>query len=452
MSSERGRSGGLFSGMVILLLGVLLMMRQALPGFEIDRLLRYWPLLLIFWGLARLFEVTVSRREGGPRPILLGGGDALLLVVGVFLLAGVLGLDWLHQKDPDMGFSMGVFEKTAADSVELTPMTIPAGAKVRVTTVRGSITVHTVDQGEMRVVATRTAHGTSQQRAQERLRDIHVSLKQVGDTFVVQPSTSGAGDEGARIDLDVELPKQANLTASSENGDITISDVAGKVHVISASGEVEVHNAGSDVSAETQHGTVRLLGVGGDVHLSGRGDEVELSNVGGSVLIEGEYYGPVRIHAVGKATRFISSRTDLTLGPLPGHLESDSGELSVTDAEGNLLLTTKEKNVTVENVKGRIQVEDQNGNVDVRLTQPPKDELNILNESGNVTVTLPGHSSFTASLYSRTGDIDSDFTAATLKAVEQNEDNRLDGSYGEAHGPALKVQTSYGTIALRKES
>jgi hypothetical protein len=450
MSSERGRSGGLFSGIVILLLGVLLLMRHAVPGFEIEHLLRYWPVLLIFWGLVRLYEVTAARREGGPRPALLGGGEAVLLFLGILLVAGVLGADWLHHQDPDIGFSMGAFDKTATDSVELSPVIIPAGAKVSVSTTRGGITVHTVDKGEMRVVVTRTAHATSDRRAQERLRDINVSVKQEGGAFVVQPMFSGSAGDGAQLDLDVELPKQVNLTVFTTHGDIAISDVAGIVHVTSASGEVEVHNAGADVYAETQHGTVRLLGVAGDVHLSGHGEEVEFADVQGSVLIEGEYYGPVRIHNVGKTTRFVSTRTDLTLGPLPGHLESDSGEMSIANSTGNLTLTTKEKNITLEDVKGRIQVENRNGNVEVRLTQAPKDDILIMNESGNISVTLPDHSSFTANLYSKTGDIDSDFSASTLKTVGQSEDNRMEGTYGGQHGPTIKVETSYGTIELKK--
>jgi hypothetical protein len=451
MSSERGRSGGLFSGIVILLLGVLLLMRHRFPGFDIEHLLRYWPVLLIFWGLVRLYEVSAARREGATRPALLGGGEAVLLLLGILLVAGVLGADWLHRQDPDLGFSMGAFDKTATDSVELSPVSVPAGAKVSITTGRGGITVHTVDKGEMRVVVTRTAHGTSDRRAQERLRDIIVSVKQEGDSFAVQPLFSGSAGDEAQVDLDVELPKQVNLTVLTTHGDIAISDVAGTVHVTSASGEVEVHNAGADVNAETQHGTVRLLGVGGNVHLSGHGEEVEFADVQGSVLIEGEYYGPVRIRNVGKTTRFVSTRTELTLGPLPGHLESDSGEMSIANSTGNLTLTTKEKNITLEDVKGRIQVENRNGNVEVRLTQPPKDDILITNESGNVSVTLPDHSSFTASLYSKTGDIDSDFSAPTLKTVEQSEDNRMEGNYGGQHGPTIKLETSYGTIELKKD-
>ena len=64
MAGTRSRSSGLFSGLVLITVGVLLLLRNYgyldLSSF----LSRWWPLLIIFWGVIKLYERTLGRRFG----------------------------------------------------------------------------------------------------------------------------------------------------------------------------------------------------------------------------------------------------------------------------------------------------------------------------------------------------------------------------------------------------
>ncbi|MGB9446844.1 MAG: DUF5668 domain-containing protein, partial [Candidatus Acidiferrum sp.] len=69
MPPTRSRSSGLFSGLVLISVGILLLLHNYGHLELTDFFTRWWPLLIIFWGVIKLYERTVGRRFGGA-----GGG------------------------------------------------------------------------------------------------------------------------------------------------------------------------------------------------------------------------------------------------------------------------------------------------------------------------------------------------------------------------------------------
>lgn len=136
---------------------------------------------------------------------------------------------------------------------------------------------------------------------------------------------------------------------------------------------------------------------------------------------------------------------------MTGRLELDSGEISVSDVGGSAKLSTHDKDMEVENVAGRLDIADTHGNIKVSYSQPPRADLNIANESGEVDLTLPSESKFQISAVSSSGEVQSDFDDSALKLDNENGMGRLNGSVG-SQGPKISIATSYGTIYLRKSS
>jgi DUF4097 and DUF4098 domain-containing protein YvlB len=247
----------------------------------------------------------------------------------------------------------------------------------------------------------------------------------------------------------VNVPKQVTILANSGRGDISASDLSGSVSATAQHGNVQIHDVSGDLDANMHHGDARITAIQGNVHLTGSGSEVELGDIKGDATIEGEFYGPVRVRNVAKTTRFVSSRTDLTIVQLPGRMEMDSGQLQISDTPGGVTLVTKNKDVNVENVAGRIHVENRHGDINVQLRQPPHEEISIPDDSGEITLTLPASSSFEILATSRSGEIQSDFQAPTLKSTQTKENSQLEGKIG-VHGPQIHLTTTYGTIHIRK--
>jgi DUF4097 and DUF4098 domain-containing protein YvlB len=452
VSNGRCQRSSIFSGVLLIVVGVLFLMHSFVPGFEIGRLFwRYWPLLLIIWGIAKLYDHIAAQRTGEAKPGLLSGGEVGLILL-VLVLVGAAAVSSRIHSAGGRSILFGPedwFAKTVSASQELPTQPIKPGALVSISTGHGNITVHPGEGDELRVVVNKSATASSEKEAQRRLEAATAVVHEVAGGYEVRPQ---AGDEGSvRLDLELQVPKQVSISARTDHGDISISDLAGPITASSQKGSVEIHGTEGDVNVELQHGDARITSVRGNLRLSGHGNEVEIEEIAGDASIEGEFYGPVRVRNVAKTTRFASSRTDLTIVQLTGQLECDSRSMEISDVAGSLNLATKERDITLENIAGRIHVVARHGDIQVRFQQPPRDEVEITNDSGGIDVSLPGKSSFEISASSHSGHIENDFEAPTLKAVDEHNVSKLEGQYGP-HGPKITLATSYGSISLRKST
>jgi DUF4097 and DUF4098 domain-containing protein YvlB len=326
----------------------------------------------------------------------------------------------------------------------------PPNSAVSIETMRGDITVEASDENEIRVVVKKTAFAFDEDAAKKLADSSTVSLTQTSRGFEVRPQVREGSYERVRLNLEIHVPRAATLDLKTQNGNLSVEGANGAVTAIARRGNVEVRQAGGDVHAETLKGDIRVLGAKGNVHVAGRGSNVEVADVGGDAVIEGEFFGPIRVRNAPRGTRFVSARTDLTISSLPGQMDMDSGDLHLDDASGNILLTTREKDVVMENVIGKIRIENKHGEVTVRLRKEPKDEISISNESGGVELALPSRAAFEVDASSRSGEIENEFEDSDLKLVQNDNGNSsLRGKHG-AKGPRISVQTTYGQIRLRK--
>jgi DUF4097 and DUF4098 domain-containing protein YvlB len=276
-------------------------------------------------------------------------------------------------------------------------------------------------------------------------------IEQTSDGYRVYPANQKDSDGDVGVDLEVEIPKKASVTASTSRGDITLAGVAGAIDADTHNGDVEIHDAGSDVAVTLEKGDLRITGVAGNLRLGGRGNEIDVSDVAGDATLNGEFFGPIRVRNVVKTTHYTSQRSDLTLIHMTGRMELDSADLQVSDVAGSAKLTTHNKDIDVENVAGRLDIANSHGDVKIHYSQPPADEINVTDDSGEVELTLPGKSGFEISAFSRGGEIATDFEGPTLQQTNNDNVGKLNGKFG-SHGPKITIVTSYGTISLHKSS
>jgi DUF4097 and DUF4098 domain-containing protein YvlB len=452
LSDVRHDRSSAFKGLLLILLGVLFLLHRFEPALGIGHLVRlYWPVLLIVWGVAKLFEHLAARREGGVRPSILSGGEAAILILVVVVLVGFSVADIVHRRHPGMDMNMDVFSQKYSQSLVIPPAKIPAGALLIVKTGLGNITVHAGDMDEVRVSVNETAAGHSESAAHDRMNKAGVVMEKSGSGYLLHVVNQDSFRGSVAVDLDVEVPKKITLTAITPHGDINISGIAGGVTATTDSGDVEIHDSGSDVSVDLKKGDVRISDVSGDVRITGKGSEIDVSDVTGDATLQGDFYGPIRVRNVAKTTHYTSQRTDLTLLHLTGRLELDSGGIQIADMAGFAKITTHNKDIEVENVAGRLEILDSHGDINVNYSQPPREEISIVNESGQVDLTLPAKSSFEISAVSRSGEVQSDFSDSSLKQANDSDTGRLTGRIG-TRGPKITIVTSYGTIYLRRSS
>ncbi|MFZ0410134.1 MAG: DUF4097 family beta strand repeat-containing protein [Candidatus Acidiferrales bacterium] len=461
MNGGTPQRSSIFSGLLLILVGLLLLLERFHPDLGIGHLLRYyWPVLLILWGLAKLIDYILAQREGGPHGPFLTGGEAGLVVLVVAVLATMSIAQWLPGKLADLHLDnlhfdhvdKNKFREQASRSVDLPARTIPAGARIAVATGRGDITIHEADGNELRVSASASAGGDNQDQAQERLKSVNVVIEPLaGGGFAVHPVNDTDDSMRLGVDLEVQIPAQSPVTATTNHGVVQISGVNGNVGVNSGAGDVDVHDCGGDVTATVNSGDTRITDIKGSVRLNGHGDSVEVGDVTGDATIAGGFSGEVQARNVGGTTQFSSAQTTATLAHLTGRLQFDAGDLQIADVGGAAQVATRNKDVDVENVGGALEVSDVHGNIVVRFARAPTQAVAISNESGGVDLTLPDDTKFQIAATSSSGEVDSDFDDSTLQLNNDNGTGRLTGTVGGG-GPRITIVTTYGTIALHKSS
>jgi hypothetical protein len=151
MANTQSRGGSLFSGLVLITVSVLLLMHYY-GNFDLTETFKHWwPLLIIFWGLVKLYERTVGRRFGGT-----GGAitaSEVLLVFGMLALIGaVIGVDITKKVVGDnLGDISG--DSYSFDDIEVPSQSIPVGTRVNIRVGRGDITLRAADAQELSVTA-----------------------------------------------------------------------------------------------------------------------------------------------------------------------------------------------------------------------------------------------------------------------------------------------------------
>jgi hypothetical protein len=443
--------GSIFSGLVLISIGTLLLLHNY-RGLEIDSVLyHWWPLLLIFWGAIKLYERTAGARSGDPGAARITSRE-IFLVLGLLTFLGiVIAIDIGKQK---LNIDFGDFSGDSHDfDLDITPKTVPPNARISIRNGRGDVSVRASDEAEIRISGKKIVSAWSESDASHIAEAANVQIVQNGDAYeIVAPGFDTASSRVA-VDLDISVPKKAALTVRNEKGDVTVSDMTTGVSVTSLNGDVEVRGTADDVNIDVRKGDVKVSDTKGNVKISGKGGEINVVSAGGGLTIDGEFYGPIRADKINKGVRFISQRTDLTLTQLSGHMETGSGNLEIADAPGNLTLRTNSYDVSVENAGGKVKIDNRNGNVSVRFSSPPKEDIDISNASATIDLTLPGSSSFDIMADSRSGDIDSEFANASLKLTGADTGNKhLEGKYGSGRGPKITLRTSYGSIAIHKTS
>ena len=362
MARSRQRSSGIFTGLVLLTVGVLLLLHNY-RGLELgDVLLHWWPLALIFLGLIKLYQRTVASRSDDPGSARITGGEVLLVIGMITLLSVVVAVDYAKRTIPGQLPSEFWGDAYPFD-LDVAPMNVPANARITVRGGRGEISIRASDTPEIRVSGKKNVHAWNESDAQRRAGPVSVEIVQNGDGYEIHPTGMGAGDDRIRIDLDIQVPKKASVTVRNTQGDIHVSDMAAPVAITSTSGDVEVRDTSGDVNVEMHKGDIKVSDTKGDIKISGNGGQVNVASATGSFTLDGEFYGPIRADKVAKGLRFISQRTDLTLTSLTGHMEASSGNMEIVDAPGDIALRTNRYSVNIENATGKVNVDNRDGDV-----------------------------------------------------------------------------------------
>jgi hypothetical protein len=157
--------------------------------------------------------------------------------------------------------------------------TVTGKPEVSLKTFDGAIRVQSWDKPEVLVTIERQAGD------EEALKTIEVKTDQQGNRITVEvtaPKHTGGIVIGAHVgrsaSLTVSLPREADVTARSGDGGVTIENLAGRLDVNTGDGAVNVRGSRGELLVRTGDGGVTLQDVQG---------QIELNTGDGGVKVEG---------------------------------------------------------------------------------------------------------------------------------------------------------------------
>jgi len=438
--------------LILILLGVLFLLRNVGVHIPVWHFFgRFWPLLIIIWGVVALVEHFVALRNGYQTRGLGGLGLLLLLIIVIAGLAAHHSSDvnWEGMRDQiqiddDLGGMFGT-AYTFDDTIE---QSFPPGGSLRIVSDRGTINVTPADGNTIRVAVHKKLYANNQEDANRYNEGTKPQITLNGSNVLLNANTNGAGDHGVQTDMDVFVPRDAAVEVASKRGDVSISTRKADVKLTVQHGDIALNEIAGSAKMSLDKGSIRASNISGDVDIDGRVDDVTLEDVKGAVRLNGDFFNDIRLSKIGRTVEFKSARSDIALASVPGDLQISGDSLRATDASGPMRLITRSKEIHLEGVTGDIQVENANGDIEIHAADKlPMGKMNLNGRHGDISLTIPANAGFQLDATTRKGDITTDF--GSLKIDSSSGGSRASGTVGNG-ASKLQINADTGDIRINK--
>jgi DUF4097 and DUF4098 domain-containing protein YvlB len=447
----RPRPRSLVGPLVLIAIGVLFLLRTTgVISFQSFRswMVHYWPLILIFLGLAKLGEYMWARQHGEPTPRLGAGSIVFVVVFIMFGSAITRTAVWNWQglvndfgADPEWE---NIFSQHY-DYTDNFAQPLVGGSEIKILSTQGDITVTPSEDNQVHAVVRKSIHTDSQEQANRLNDSTHPKFTQQGSIWLLDLTS---GDfEHTRFDLDLQLPRQVPLSMSTRHGNLSVSQREGNVDLSTDHGNLTAENVKGAASLHVRGGSVTVKTVTGNVLVDGEVEDSSVSDVTGSLEFNAGYNGNVQLSHIGQRLHLKSVRTDLQLAKLDGEISMGHGDIRANSLLGPVKLNTRSNEVHFEDVSGEVDVENRNGLVSIR-PKAPLGNIDVNNVRGGIELEMPASADFRLDAQSKSGNIDANDFSITVD--NERRDSTARATIGKG-GPDIHLRTERGSIQIRKQ-
>jgi DUF4097 and DUF4098 domain-containing protein YvlB len=449
------RRGSIVAPVILILVGGLFLANNLRPDVPVLEFLgRYWPFLLIGWGLVRLIEILLWAVRGKPLPA--SGVSAGEWVLVVFLTLVGSGLHAFHTR---VGWPPGTFRMRGIEmfgeafDYTISEKKIAVGNRKRLVleNFRGNARISAGDAPEVRVVGRKTVRSFSSDLAAEVDRLTVLELIEQGDAILIRTNQNRAKDERyVTADLEITVPRNFSVETHGRDGEIDVNGVQGGVDIDSDRAGVRLQSIGGSVRVNVRRSdVVRATDVQGEIELQGRGSDVELENIQGQVTIDGSWGGELHFRNLAKPLRYKGVQAELQMQKVTGEARLGRGFFQGESLEGPIVFRGRNKgccDVRLSDFNSPLQLEVERGDLELRPGMPiPKMDVEVRN--GNVDLALPSAGKFSLKARVEKGEVENDYGDA-LRLVSEDRGGSLNGNVGD--GPVITIDSRRGTVRIRK--
>jgi hypothetical protein len=439
------RNRSLSGPLLLLLIGSLFLWRNLNPEAPVfDLVARYWPFVLIVWGLIRLVEVLLWRRHDWHSSFT--GGEVVLVVLiciagsgmsaahqhGVHFING--GLDWWGSQ-----YDYGVSAQAPAAGVKRIVFENPRG-NVKVTgadTQDVTITGHKLVRAVSRVEADRTNSNTP------------VEIVPQGDRLLVRTNQDRVPDnQRFSDDLEVTVPRGVAVESRARVGDYDITDIAGDVDLGADRGDVRIAKVGGNVRLDINRSElIHAADVKGTLDVQGRGSDLDLENISGQVTVNGTFSGALDFKNLAKPLQVQGRNTELRVEALPGTISMNLSGFTGENLVGPVRLVTRARDVRLGQFTQSLDLDAELGDIELEPGRVPLPSIEARSGGGSIELVLPEKAAFQLHATAERGDAVNDFGPSIQREME-GRTAVLKGNVG--NGPAIHLTANRGSVSVRK--
>ena len=414
---------------------------------------KFWPIIIIFWGVSKLIEYLQAQAHPETTPPPLFSGSEVVMLILILVLGTVVskvvlrtGAPWGWHMDGDQISDMFMNSYTFTKTFTLPVQPLP---HLAIDDQHGDVEIRGADQNAIDVMAKESIRADDENAARKLSENLKLELAEEAGHYIFRSNRHSLADEGHRISIDLSLrvPRATSNDLSSAHGEIVVDGLHGDQTLATQKGDVRATNVQGLVKIHKNGGDTEVRGVKGSVDLEGHGSDVEIADVSDSVTVHGEFGGTIQLRNVGQTLRFDSTRTEMTAQKVSGRVEMEVGSMEMQGIEGPLEIATRDKDITVNEFKHSLHITDKNAHITLETSTPPTHDIQVESKKGEVELTLPAGSNFQVEAYSRHGEVECDFAGPNLKVVKDGDMPSISGSFGKG-GAMIRINTDYGAIRI----
>jgi DUF4097 and DUF4098 domain-containing protein YvlB len=451
------RRGSIFWALTLIAIGGIFLYSNFEPAIRPWQMIaRFWPIVIIFWGLSKLMDYLHAQAHPElPSPSLFTVSEVILLVLVLALgtlVSKIVLHPWQHWPEA-VGIEMGdEFSNIFLNSYTYTQtlsQSVKPQSGLLVVVRRGDVEVRGADQNTMEAVVKKTIRAANEEDAKKTTDALQISFVEQAGRYLLETNLDSLPNNGRNVRLDITLrvPRALAAEINTERGDIVLEGLKGD-QTLTARGDVRLANVEGLVRIHKAGGSAEIRDVKGNVDVDGQGRDIEASGVTGALTVSGEFSGSMQFKNVTQTLRFNSSRTDLTVQKLTGRLNMERDSLDATGVEGPFEISTKHKDISLGDFKHSVKISTTNGDVRLETSVPPAQPIEVEVNKGGIDLTLPAKSSFQIEASSRHGEVECDFPGLTVN--KEAETPTIAGTFGKG-GPTIRLSTSYGSVRLMRQ-
>ena len=452
------RRGSIFWALTLIGVGAIFLWQNFNPMIHPwEVIAKFWPILIIFWGLSKLVDFIQAHAHPETVPPPLFTASEVVLLVMILILGTIISKvvlrpwqQWPASMGVDMdnegfaGLFMNSYTYTQTFSREARSQ-----PHVMVVDRHGDVEVHAASQATLDAVVKKTVWAPNEEEARKLSDKVKVEIVEEAGHYLVQTnldSLPGAG-QNVRLDYTLRVPYATSAEITAEHGDVILDGLKAEQAITVRHGDAHVTNVEGLVHVGKGSGSTEVRDLKGSVEVEGRGGDVEIAGVTGTASVNGEFSGDIQFRDINQTLHFKSSRTEITAQKLTGRLDMEVGSLELDGIDGPFEISTRQKDITLNDFKHGVKITDTNGDVELRTSTPPTHPIEVDLKKGQIELSLPATSSFQIEAASRHGEVESDFSGPNLKVAKEGDNPTISGSVGKG-GPPIRLDTEYGTVRL----